>query len=170
MEKEILFSEKQRFTQWWLWIILLGVNASFFWGAYQQLILNIPFGDKPMSDVGVIITLVLVVGSFLLFLFFRLETTIKKEGVYVRFFPIHFKPKFFAWENISKSYVREYSPIMEYGGWGLRMGWFGKGKAYSVSGNKGLQLEFSNEKKLLIGTNCSEQLTEALIKINCLRQ
>ncbi|MBX2959059.1 MAG: hypothetical protein KF732_03800 [Flavobacteriales bacterium] len=62
-------------------------------------------------------------------------------------------------------YVRQYSPLTEYGGWGIRLGLFGKGTAYNVSGNKGLQLEFTNNKKLLIGTNKPNELTETLTKI-----
>ena len=68
-----------------------------------------------------------------------------------------------------KSYVRQYSPIIEYGGWGLRFGIFGKGTAFNVSGNKGLQLEFINNKKLLIGTNKPDALTETLIKLGRLK-
>ena len=59
---------------------------------------------------------------------------------------------------------------MEYGGWGLRLGLFGNGKAFNVSGDKGLQLEFTDNKKLLIGTNRPEELTETLIKIGQLKQ
>ena len=66
---------------------------------------------------------------------------------------------------MSKCYVREYSPIAEYGGWGLRGGFFGKGSALNVSGNKGLQLELKNNKKILIGTNKPKELSETLSKI-----
>jgi len=48
---------------------------------------------------------------------------------------------------LRKSYVRQYSALSEYGGWGLRYGIFGNGTAFNISGNKGLKLEFSNNKK-----------------------
>ncbi|MBK9224473.1 MAG: hypothetical protein IPO23_07190 [Flavobacterium sp.] len=73
-------------------------------------------------------------------------------------------------DKLTKSFVRQYSPLMEYGGWGLRLGLFGNGKAFNVSGDKGLQLEFTDNKKLLIGTNRPEELTETLIKIGQLKQ
>jgi|SRR3954447_2251190 hypothetical protein len=106
----------------------------------------------------------------ILFINFRLETQIKKDGVYVRFFPFHLSFRHYNWDKVSKSFVRQYNPIGEYGGWGLRLGLFGKGKALSVSGDKGLQLEFTDNKKLLIGTNKPEELTEALKKIGQLKQ
>ncbi|MGB3078776.1 MAG: hypothetical protein WBB31_06835, partial [Saprospiraceae bacterium] len=99
------------------------------------------------------------------FYFFRLETRISKEGIYVRFFPFHFSFRSYSWSEISKSYVRVYKPIPEYGGWGVRTGLFGKGKAFNVSGNKGLQLQFNDGRKLLIGTNEAVELTEALKKL-----
>ena len=64
--------------------------------------------------------------------------------------------------GISKVYVRKYSPLADYGGWGLRFSMSGQGKAYNVSGNVGLQLEFSNGKKLLIGTRKPDELSSVL--------
>lgn len=55
--------------------------------------------------------------------------------------------------NIANMYVRKYKPLREYGGWGLRMGLFGKGSAINVSGNMGIQIELKNGDRILIGTN-----------------
>jgi hypothetical protein len=71
---------------------------------------------------------------------------------------------------LTKIYVRQYAALTEYGGWGLRFGLWGKGTAYNVSGNKGLQLEFHTNKKLLIGTKKPDELTEALNKMGQLKQ
>ncbi len=93
---------------------------------------------------------------------FRLDTVIKTDGIYIRFFPFHRTFRFYAWETLAKCYVREYSPIGEYGGWGLRYSMSGKGKAYNFSGSKGLQLEFFNGDKLLLGTRKPEEITTIL--------
>jgi hypothetical protein len=58
------------------------------------------------------------------------------------------KKKFFSWEEIEKISVREYSPLFEYGGWGIRRG--KSGRAYNVKGNIGLQLVLKNGKKILL--------------------
>ena len=170
MDNEIIFKEKQRFKQWWLWLILLGTNGLFFFGIVKQVINGQQFGDKPMSDTGLILATGLIILVTLLFITFRLDTIIKNDGIYVRFFPFHIKFKHYPWDTLTKSVVRQYSAIAEYGGWGLRLGLFGKGTAFNVSGNKGLQLEFVNSKKLLIGTNKAEQLTEILNKIGQLKE
>ena len=166
MENNVLFTEQQRFKQWWLWLILIGINSIFIFGIFKQVIGGQQFGDKPMSDNGLCISFGIFFLLTLLFYFFKLETIIKTDGIYVRFFPIHIAYKKYEWNTINKSFVREYNAIGEYGGWGIRYGIFGSGNALNVSGNKGLQLVFTNDKKLLIGTNKPQELTEALLKTN----
>lgn len=170
MENEILFSERQKFNQWWLWLILLGVNGLLGFGLVKQVIGGQQFGDNPMSNSGLIITVGLMTTLTLFFVAFKLETIIKKDGIYVRFFPYHLTYKHYPWDKITKSFVRQYSPLAEYGGWGVRFGAFGKGMAYNISGDKGLQLEFTDKQKLLIGTNKPEELNEVLSKIGQLKQ
>lgn len=165
MNNEVLFSEQQRFRQWWFWLILLSINVLFILGAYKQVIERQQFGDKPMSNEGLIFAAGLVVLFTILFVFARLETQVKNDGIYVRFFPFHISFKYYPWGKITKSFVRKYRPLVEYGGWGLRFGIFGSGVAYNVSGSMGLQLQFTNQKKLLIGTDKPEELTAALNKI-----
>jgi hypothetical protein len=72
--------------------------------------------------------------------------------------------KKYSWDKIAKSFVRQYNPIIEYGGWGLRLGLFGKNRAYNISGKEGIQLVFHDHKKLLVGTNKPEEATNALKK------
>lgn len=38
MNKEILFRETQKFRQWWLWLILMGINGLFLFGVFMQVI------------------------------------------------------------------------------------------------------------------------------------
>lgn len=165
MNAEILFSERQRFKQWWIWFILLGINGLFLFGVFKQVIGGQTFGDKPMSNVGLLIASGVTLCCTFLFLCIRLDTQIRTDGIYVRFFPFRIKLKKYDWSEISRCYVRQYSALAEYGGWGYRIGFSGKGRALNVSGNKGLQIEFTNGKKLLIGTNKPEQLTDALTKV-----
>jgi hypothetical protein len=170
MNNEVLFSEQQRFRQWWYWAVLIGVNALFLFGVFQQIVVGQQFGDNPMSDSGLIISTVLMIFTTFLLLSFRLDTQIKTDGVYVRFFPFHIKFKHYVWESLEKSYVRQYAAIAEYGGWGLRFGFGRTGTAYNISGNKGLQLEFKTGKRLLIGTNKAAELTEILREVGQLKE
>ena len=92
----------------------------------------------------------------------RLKTHIDERGIEYQFKGFHLKPKFISWEQLEKAYVRTYHPLSEYGGWGIR-GSFGKDSmAYNVKGNKGLQLQFKDGKRLLIGTQTPEPLERVI--------
>lgn len=54
MNSEILFSETQKFKQWWLWVLLLAIDAIFIFGWIQQLVFDKQFGDKPIGDVELV--------------------------------------------------------------------------------------------------------------------
>jgi hypothetical protein len=128
-----------------------------------------PFGTKPIGDTGLIVTTLLMMTFTLLFLNLKLITLIKKEGIYVRFYPFHFRFKHYPWNELTQCEVITYDAIGDFGGWGIRMGSFEKGKAYNVSGNKGLQLEFKTKEKLLIGTNKADHLIKTLKQIEQLK-
>lgn len=169
MDNDILFSEKQQFRQWWIWLLLVGLNAMFVAGAIKQIGWGQQFGNKPINNSELICATITIVLLTIFIIAIRLETQIKPDGIYVQFFPFHFKYKHYPWSSLTKSYVRQYSPIAEYGGWGLRLGLFGKGKAFNISGDKGLQLEFTNGQRLLIGTNKPEELNTVLAGIGQLK-
>jgi hypothetical protein len=135
---------------------------------FVQLIGGTPFGNNPMSNMGLIITavLTLLLTAFLMSL--RLDTEIRSDGIYVKFFPFYLNFKKYFWYEISKCYIREYKPIREYGGWGLRG--FIKNRALNVSGNMGLQLVFENNKKLLIGTNKPDEMKIVLMNLGKLKE
>ena len=157
MNEKTEFYEIQRFRQWWLWLIILFVVGFSFY----NLIENAAY----FSTSELIITSSVSVFIFLLFFFTKLETKIDELGIRVRLFPFHLQFKYFPWKNIDKAFIREYSPLMDYGGWGLRIGFFGRGRAYNISGNLGLQLVFKDGKKLLIGTQKSNEIKQFLEQI-----
>jgi hypothetical protein len=161
----ILFNEKQKFRQWWIWLVLLAMIGFFAYGLYQQSILKNPFGENLVKDTELIISLLIPLSVVILFLFIRLDTELSETGVSYQFFPFHLRKITVLWEDIEKAFVRKYNPVTEYGGWGFRLGIFGSGRALNVSGNMGLQLELKNGKRLLLGTRKPDELEKALQKI-----
>lgn len=154
------FSETQKFRQWWVWAIVLlpclGVMAVFMFAQPAEK------NDLGM-DVWVVMTLVSFI-SISIILLLKLQTQIDAEKIRFKFSPFHFKYREIDWFDIEKAYIRTYNPLREYGGWGIRYGGK-KGKAYNVRGNMGLQLELSNGKKILLGTQKPGELNEFLLKI-----
>ncbi len=161
MTNSLLFVETQKFRQLWIWILLLGLLGLFFWGLIQQLVFGIPWGTKPATDNGLLLSFLIPAGLVLLFWFASLSTGIDESGITYKFFPFHFKEHKIDWSSVEKAFVREYSPLGEFGGWGIRFG-FGHGRALNVSGNMGLQLHLKNGKKILIGTRKPDELATVL--------
>lgn len=161
MIKTIRFTETQKFKQWWIWLLLIAFSAGSLFTLYYQIAFEKPVGDNPMSDVGLLFVTILMILLNVLFYSFKLETRIDEEGIHVRFFPFHLKFRSYRWSDMTGCYVRQYSPIGEYGGWGIK-GWKSD-RAFNVSGNLGIQITFSDGRKLLIGTN-SPKLAEEVIK------
>ena len=154
-------------TQPWIWALLIGLNGLFAWGVIQQLILGQPWGSQPAPDILLVffglIPLFFLVGLITM----NMKTNISKNEIEVDYFP--FLKKKINWSEVKSAQVRKYSPLREYGGWGIRFGLGGRGTAYNVRGKYGLQLLFKDGKKLLIGTQSPDQLQLALKQVESLK-
>ncbi|MEY2941324.1 MAG: hypothetical protein RJA67_1009 [Bacteroidota bacterium] len=156
-----MFTETQRFTQWWLWLILIGVWASMVYSFVTA---------PPQTNVAAFVSFGIGILLPLLFWQMKLTTRITEDGIYVRFFPFHFKEKFFPWETITSSYVRTYNPLMEYGGWGIKYSFKGNGLVYNTAGNVGLQLYFKEGEPVLIGTQKGDEIKQVLASLGHLTE
>lgn len=167
----LLFREIQGFDQLWIKIPLyiMGIFFGYLFGRgiYFQIILDTPWGDNPVSDLGLALTTTFVLGVWgaviILLEKSKLVTEYYPTEIRLRFPPFIRKEKVLRVDQIRTMKIRKYSPIWEYGGWGVRYGF--KGKAYNVRGNMGLQLYFKDGKGLLIGTQKKEQVNWAIHKM-----
>jgi hypothetical protein len=161
----IYFKEEQKFNQIWIWLIIAGLSGIWIWQMVQQIFMGIPFGNNPAPDLVVILTGIFPLGAILLFRFLILETIIDKEGIHYRFKPFQRKAKVIRPEDILRYEVKKYSPLKDYGGWGIRWGLPKNGTAYNVTGNMGALFELRNGKKFMLGTQNPELLRSSLNKL-----
>jgi uncharacterized membrane protein len=162
----VRFREVQRFRQKWLWfaivVVMLGLIISFGYGMIKQLVLDQPWGNRPMSDTALAIVgpfmILIGIGISWLFLKLKLLVEVREDGVYIRFAPLASHTVLFG--DIVSCEARTYRPMREYGGWGVKYG--RAGKAYNVSGNRAVQLKLSSGKGLLIGSQRPEELAQAI--------
>jgi hypothetical protein len=172
MEK-ILFKEEQRFNQWWIWLILLASFATavvpLWYGLYVQVTTGEPWGNDPASNgelaFSAAFVTALMVGMVFLFLFMRLQVEVRNDGVYFRFLPVIRRWRIISKAEIERYEIGKYKPIRQFGGWGIRLGFPGKGRAYNVTGNIGLKLFLKNKKIILLGTQRSQALSYAMEKL-----
>jgi hypothetical protein len=163
-----LFEEKQRYTQWWLWLIIsqaaILVIGVFFHALYVQLVLKEPWGNHPMSDDALIAFSLLMITSMvvMLLVFFNavLEIVIDRSGVTYRYFPLIRK-----WRRIEREDILSYEAKTSYlKGYGIKYDIHGN-KTISVKGFSGIDLHMSNGKRLTLGTQLPKEFLNALEKM-----
>jgi hypothetical protein len=158
---QVLYSERQRFTQWWFWALVLGIAGLMWYMAFHQLVLGVPLGNHPAPDPlmwALLVTFGIAVPLFMYAM--NLKTEVRPDGLYLRIFPLHRRFQVFNWDVIDRFYTTTYRPVLDYGGWGIRYG--PGGKAYTFAGNRGIQLELNWGQGLLIGSRDPEALARAI--------
>lgn len=160
MTDTVRFDEKQQFRSKWLWLLLL-IAAAPAWVIFVvQVIGGRPIGSEPAPDWALWIFFLLIgVGLLGLFWWMRLEVTVTDAHLRIRFRP--FRAKVIPHDQIAGAEAVTYSPLGEFGGWGLRyrpgFGW-----AYNISGKQGVIVTLEDGRTMLIGSQRHEELAHAL--------
>jgi len=162
-----VFKEEQRFNQWWLIALFVLVYAKIGY----DLVLLFKDNTKVNTDAltALIFSGVIIILVTILIFSITLKIRIDEKGVSYKFYPFHFKAKNIPWNRLEECSVRKYSPILEYGGWGLRgmvrLKLFGigeKGRAYNIKGNIGIQMVLKDGSKILLGTQKMGQAKDVI--------
>lgn len=161
-----VFKEIQRLRQWWILLFQLTVLGLISYGLISQLIFDIPFGDKPISNLGLIIIAILIFLFIMTLFLIKLETIITSKGIQFGFKPFQRKGISYSWNEIHSIVVSNYNPLTDFGGWGWRISLKGKGQAYTISGNYGILIKLKNGKVRLVGTKKPNEVKRVLSQIN----
>lgn len=157
---EVAFREVQRFRQKWLWAVLLVSTLPVLLFVVVDLWRPLVTWTITTSDlIGLVFCVVVVIGALWFMAAVKLVIEVRREVLYVHFWPVR---KQIPYTEIIRCEARTYAPIKEYGGWGIRWSLRGRGKAYNVSGKEGVQLEFKNGKRLLLGSQRAGELEAAI--------
>ncbi len=156
------FKEVQKLRQFWIWgvlVLLISVmSATLYYGILKYI------GDCNLINIVILVVVSLIeILVVCLIILTKLDTEINYQSISIKMTPFHLKPRVYNWEDVEKVSIRKYRPIVEYGGWGIRMSM--NGLAYNISGNMGMQLELKNKKMILIGTQKAEELNQFLTSI-----
>ena len=146
----VIFKEIQRFRQWWLWALMIGIGVIAGGSMIMAASQTKSTGGKDASDPWVwVLALLIMIGVPMLMYIIRMTTTVTRDMITIRYFPIWTKR--IPISDIKSCTPREYHAIREYGGWGIKVG-FARGWAYTVSGSYGVQLVLPSGNALLIGS------------------
>ncbi len=145
---------------WWVMLLIRGITVLMWYSFVQQIILARPFGSNPGPDWSVwLLWVVFGIGFPAIFLVMRLVVEVRADHVTIRYFPI--LRRRIPLKDIERVEARKYSPIAEYGGWGIR-GWYRGRISYSVSGNRGVELVLTGGRRVMIGSRRADDLAEAI--------
>jgi len=174
---KIFFREEQRLTdspkKWIFVVVYILVMVILGYGMMKQLVLGKPWGNHPMSNAGLLLTFSIVEmfmsGIAMLQTHTKLIVYIDKEGIHYRFPVFVRKERLIKRKQIVGYDVREYRPLKETGGWGLRKRAIyrmaDKGITYKIMGNMGLKLYLADGRRLLLGTRRPEAMKRAMKKL-----
>ena len=165
--QKIYFKEEQYFSNLWFWVFLIVVFTIFLTPTivplYSQLVLETPSGENPKSTESLLIIfgilIVVYVGAIVLFKTMKLVVELRRDGVFYRYPPFVIKEQQILKQEIDHFEIRKYNPIKEYSGRGK------SGRAYTVKGKMGLQLYLNDGKKVLFGSQRTESLKRAMIRM-----
>lgn len=164
---QVLFSEKQKLATWVYLLVYATVGGALvlmLWGIYQQVYLGEPWGSNPAPTYVLVIISTLLLLGLELFRSTQLYTRLDEGSFYYRYRPFHAQTYKIAWGELERAYVTEYRPLTELGGWGIRFS-SKRGKAFTTSGNYGMQMIFKGGKKRFIGTHRPEALQAVLVEL-----
>lgn len=142
-----MVTEKQKFNNIWIWLIILSFNSITIFAFVQQIMLGNPFGSNPAPNLLLILTLITTTALLIMLIVIYLKITIDDSKIEVQFYP--FLKREILFKDIKKVELLNYKPIKEYGGWGFRYGQ--DGEAFSISGTLALSITLLNGKKVLLG-------------------
>ena len=169
---EILHSEIQYFRKTpWLFFIIpfwLFVVATSVYGLYTQLVVGIPFGvlqSNTMLFITTFFSVFVVTLLLIIFLIGKLEVIVTGDGIYYRYIPFINKYRLIKPVEIKFYETRQYKPLKEFGGWGIRYSRRQRTMCYNVRGNLGLYIELRNGKRILFGSKDPHKLKNAIDKI-----
>lgn len=137
--------------------ILMGI-------VFLALIVSLILQKGKMTDYNrlllILLPLLLVIN---IILGSKLITQIRTDGVYVRFPPWQSKFSQYTWSDIADVFVRDYKPMREFMGWGIR---YAPGRmGYIVAGSWCIEITFNNGNKVLITTQRPDEVSEVLRRI-----
>lgn len=160
-QTDVVYREVQQLRQVWLWVVVLIAAALMWYAAARQLLLGIPFGSGAISDQNMTLCwLIFGVVIPALGLSIRLVTEVRDDGVYVRFFPLQFRPTRIAFTEIKGCKLRARRRPLGRGSRGARR--TARNGARSEPDHDAIELQLRGGEPVVIGSLQPQELHKAI--------
>ncbi len=161
LNMKYLYYEKQKYTPWWLYVLLTAPAAIGWWALIQQIFLNIPYGNNQGSDFIIIIFFIFV---SLIFPVILLNTCLvtKFDGQKVELIYFPFWKTSFQLVDIVEVKKRKFNAMAEFGGRGIR--WNSKGTIAYIhfKTDEGIEFSLKGGRNVLVSSQKANELLEIM--------
>jgi len=148
------YHEEQTFSALMIGAITAAVALPVAFILFEALI-------RPGFVVPSLAALLILVPILVLFLLARLVVDVDRDEIRIGFH--------FLWPtrripiiSIRRARMEHYSPLFDYGGWGVRLS--PRGWAFTVGGHDGVLVETNDGKRVLIGSHRPQELEAAIAR------
>jgi hypothetical protein len=162
-EKEaLLFREKQAFRVGYAKIAMAMPPAILSVICCRQVFFHHSWGYGSVTNGDLLFLTILTLGVYVRLITVRLVTELRPGQLSIAM------KGFWQEIRVPVAEIRtavpvEYKPAEEYGGYGVRSG--PRGQAYIASGNQALQLELQDGRRLLVGSQRSQELARRIVEV-----
>ncbi|MCY3677802.1 MAG: DUF3093 family protein [Gemmatimonadetes bacterium] len=152
MKREHATYRERTWAPAWVWVLV--------WGACLAAVGATAYGAarEPMSTTALVLTL----GAVLFFpvlmstLFLRLDVEVRADHLFIAFGPVHLVRKRIAYHDMESAEAVTYSPLREFGGWGIRP--TRRKTAWTIRGNKAVRVVLRSGKQVYVGSRFPQRL------------
>jgi len=167
MSTPFLYREVQKSKPWWMYLIIVPLIVFSVWSFVQQIIFGIPFGSSPVPDWGAWLILI-IFGIGLPWLFWSGKQIIAFDGKNISASYVPFWKTTFELDQVEQYYPRDFNPMRDFWGWGIRYG-LKKGSKWVMAyvyfdETRGVQFELRNGRRILLGSKQTDKFLEVLHK------
>ncbi len=148
------FHEEQRFG-WWVWALIAVIAVPVLFGVIGTL------ARGANAVIAIIVGPGTVVLVLLLLVLAKLVVDVDERAIHVSFHYL-WPTRNIPLDDVQRAHATEYSPLLDYGGWGVRLSW--KGWAYNVGGAEGVLVETKGGKRIMVGSRRAKELESAIAR------
>lgn len=148
------FHEEQRFG-WWVWALMGVIAIPVLIGAAGAA------RSDAAAAIAILVGPATILAVLALLALAKLVTDVDDRGIHVSFHYL-WPTRHIPFDDVQRAHATEYSPLVDYGGWGVRLSW--KGWAFNTGGSAGVLVETMSGKRIMVGSRRAAELEAAIAR------
>lgn len=119
------------------------------------------FGRDSGISGGILFALAILALVLVLFAAAKLVIDVDDKAIHASFHYL-WPTQHIALDDVARAHATRYDPVLEYGGWGVRLG--PRGWAFNTGGREGVLVETKSGARIMLGSHHAKELEAAIAK------